>query len=242
MWNDCKWKRLLFLCILCTSCKSKCLHITWTVLCWQKIWRCQKRIRGLRWKIPGATAPQFQLGSCFQENTQDSAVTKQNPNCRLWETKIFRNWRSQNKKLLKTSFSVTLRLLGLSQMGEIVKSEIQARPTRSVISVVSTVETLTWNEIFYLQMSFPWTSRVEVEFFRSTHSILLLVVSAGFQSYETETQMSQAPALLWEWDNSPHLTEAEDICHSRQKFDATTGCRVDLYQVQRPLHGPKGFV
>lgn len=60
----------------------------------------------------------------------------------------------------------------------------------------------------------PGTSRVEVS--RSTYSILLLVVSAGFQSYETETQMSQAPALLWEWDNSPGLSEDEDICRSRQ--------------------------
>lgn len=58
----------------------------------------------------------------------------------------------------------------------------------------------------------PGTSRVEVQVFRSTCSIL--VVSAGFQSCETETQMSQAPGLLW--NNSPSLSEIEDICHSRQ--------------------------
>lgn len=119
-------------------------------LYWKKIWGCQKRIRGLHWKIPGATAPQFQLASYFQENTQDSTVTKQNPNCKQWETKIFRKLRSQDKKLLKTFFSVTFRLLGLSQMDETGKSETQARQTHSVIFVALTVETLKWNELFYL--------------------------------------------------------------------------------------------
>lgn len=129
----------------------------------------------------------------------------------------------QHSNETKTFFSVTLRLLGLSQMDKIGKSEIQARPTQSLTFGVSL-----WNSrntevkliilfIIYKLVS-PGRSRVEIQVFRSTYSIQLLVVSAGFQSYEMETQMSQAPELLWKWNNSPSLSEVEDICHSRQIF------------------------
>lgn len=90
--------------------------------------------------------------------------------------------------------------------------------------------------IIYKQVS-PGTSRVEVEVFRSTHSILLLAVSAGFQSYGTETQMSQAPGLLW--DNSPILSKVEGICHNRQILMAQLAVEWICIKFSNPSMDPK---